>query len=139
MSDSIKYPLRMKSLRADLKKNAIQWASALPFVENKRAILIHRPKAATTHTLFKKPHISVEYFCGSIQTGNDKFTFLSVPPMDSVLCNRCEIAALEAGMPSADSLAGRHVHKGGMRAYTTCGHALPTDTSADIDKTKEAV
>lgn len=123
----IKYPLHKKELKPSLKSNSIQWSSSLPFVENSRAPLIHRPRAITTHTLFKKPHISILNFCGNVHTGSDKFTFMSEPPEDSVLCERCEIAAVGAGLPSADSLAGRHVHKGGIRAYTTCGHVVSVD------------
>ena len=46
--------------------------------------------------------------------------FVDVPPDDALLCSRCEAVAVEAGLPSADSLAGRHVHLGKCVAVQTC-------------------
>ncbi len=37
-----------------------------------------------------------------------------------ILCERCEDAAVKAGLPSADELSGRPVHKGGVVAVATC-------------------
>ena len=100
--------------------NKVRWASALPFVENSRGVLIHRPREVTTHTLLKEPHISVKFFCGNTVSSQNSLTFLDSPPEGKLLCDRCETMALALGMPSADSLVGRHVHRGKVVAVQTC-------------------
>ena len=100
--------------------NKVRWASALPFVENSRGVLIHRPREVTTHTQFQKPHISALFFCGNGVSSKNTLTFLDVPPEGKLLCDRCETMALALGMPSADSLVGRHVHRGKVVAVQTC-------------------
>ena len=52
--------------------------------------------------------------------GGTVFTFLDAPPDGKLLCDRCETMALALGMPSADSLVGRHVHRGKVVAVQTC-------------------
>lgn len=47
-------------------------------------------------------------------------TFLAAPPDDKLLCEACERNAVLAGLPSADELAGRHVHLGKIKAVQTC-------------------
>jgi len=101
-------------------KPLLQWESALPFIENKRALLIHRPRSVNIHRLYKTTHMAAHLFCGNTFTGNDKLTFLEAPPVDSILCARCEQAALKVGFPSASSIAGRHVHVGGLFARAHC-------------------
>ena len=101
-------------------KPFLQWQSALPFVQNKRALLIHRPRSVDVYRLHKHPHMAVLFLCGNGSTGTDKFTFLEAPPVDSILCARCEQAALKINFPSASSLAGRHVHIGGIFARAHC-------------------
>lgn len=49
-----------------------------------------------------------------------KGLYAGVPPDDRILCARCEAIAVANGLPSADELAGRHVHKGGVVAVATC-------------------
>lgn len=102
--------------------NGLPWLSCQPFVENSRAVLIHRPRTVTTHKLGQKykSHIAIGYWCGNSQTGTTKFTFLDAPPEDRILCARCEEKAVEAGLPSAAELAGRHVHIGGVVAVRHC-------------------
>ena len=97
-----------------------RWTSSLPFVVNPRGVLIHRVRAAATHTrdgLYS--HDGVRLWCGNQQTG-DRFQFFTDPPEDRLLCARCEMLAVAAGEIPADTLAGRHVHKGRLRAERTC-------------------
>lgn len=113
----LKIPLRIKSFN---RKHGAPWKSCLPFVDNKRAILIHRPRAVTTFELLGKHHEAVEMWCGSVQTGRDKFNFQSTPTEGKLLCARCEANAVEAGLPSASEIAGRHVHEGRVVPIQTC-------------------
>ncbi len=102
-------------------KHGFPWTSCLPFVENSRGALIHRPRNGATYNLHDKPHNCVTFWCGlSVSTSKKNLTFLTVPPAGKILCERCEDAAVKAGLPSADELAGRHVHKGGVVAVATC-------------------
>ena len=109
-----------KRLRPEF--NGIPWVSCSPFVENSMARLIHRPRTVTTHKIGPKykSHIAIGCWCGNSQTGTTKFTFLDAPPEGKILCARCEKKAVKAGLPSADSLAGRHVHIGGVVAVKHC-------------------
>ena len=98
------------------------WAACAPFVENSRGILIHRPRTGSTYNLHRSgPHIGVGFWCG-MRTASDgkNLTFLASPPEDRILCARCEAIAVANGLPSADELAGRHVHKGRTVAVATC-------------------
>lgn len=101
-------------------KPFLQWQSALPFVQNKRALLIHRPRSVDVYRLHKHPHMAVHFLCGNGSTGTDKFTFMEAPPVDSILCAKCEQKAIALGLPSAHSLAGHHVHTGGIVARAHC-------------------
>lgn len=120
-----KLPLQQyKMPPAPYKRTIFPWASCLPFVENRRGILTHRPKTVATFTLLKKPHFSIGYWCGN-HANNDSgnITLLEAPPVGAIVCERCEFAAVQAGLPSAESLAGRHVHIGKLKAVLTCGCA----------------
>lgn len=102
----------------------IPWVSCEPFVENSMAVLIHRVRHVTTHQISDKyrPHIAVQCWCGNSMTGTKKFTFIPKPDDADILCARCEVAATKAGLPSADLIAGRHVHIGGVVAVKHCQH-----------------
>lgn len=110
--------------------NQLHWKACLPFVENKRGSLIHRPRSATTYSLHKYPHIGIIFWCGMSVSGNsDKFDFLSAPPDDRILCERCEAMAVRNGLPNADELAKKHVHKGRTVAVATCCSSAKGSTS----------
>lgn len=114
----IKFPLEQKP-RHDTHE--FPWASCAPFVENSRGTLIHRPRSGSTYNLHKKPHIGVRFWCGmSVATDKNNLTFLAAPPDGRIVCGRCETIAVEKGLPAADELAGRHVHKGRTVALATC-------------------
>lgn len=103
-------------------RHGLPWKSAMPFVENRMAILVHRPRFVTTHKISEKydPHIAIEYWCGSTQTGTDKFTFLDSPPDGKLLCARCEEKAVSKGQKSSFQLVGKHVHTGRCVAVQEC-------------------
>jgi hypothetical protein len=100
---------------------AFPWKACKPFVENPRGTLIHRPREAMTYCLHRLPHIGVTFWCGMATTDDKgRLTFLDAPPDGSIVCERCEAAAVKAGLPGADELAGKHVHKGRTVAVATC-------------------
>ena len=121
-----KLPLERTAFHA---KHGFPWASCAPFIENSRGILIHRPRNGVTfNNLSKGPHVAIHYFCGmSMASDGKNLTFLAAPPADRILCARCEAIAVANGLPSADELAGRHVHKGGVVAVATCCAAAPKE------------
>ena len=97
------------------------WKACLPFVDNSRATLIHRPRSGSTYNIHKNPHIAVQFWCGMVVTASDgHLSFLDSPPDEKILCERCESMAIKNGIPSADELAGKHVHKGRTAAVVTC-------------------
>ena len=101
----------------------IPWTACEPFVENSMAALIHRVRYVTTHQISDryKPHLAVELWCGNSSTGTKKFTFLAEPPDGRIVCARCEdIAVKQFGQPTTESIAGRHVHTGGVIAVARC-------------------
>ena len=118
-SEELRLPLERGKI---LARNQQRWIRCLPFVENQRGILIHRPRSASTYNIHKSgPHVGINFWCGMDCSGDGKkFTFLTAPPVGRILCERCELIAVLHGLPSADSLAGRHVHKGGVVAVATC-------------------
>lgn len=99
----------------------VPWKSCLPFVENSRGVLMHRPRSGSTYNIHKKPHIAVQFWCGMSVTANDgHLTFTDSPSEGAILCERCEAMATKNDLPSADELAGRHIHKGKVIPVVTC-------------------
>lgn len=98
------------------------WSACAPFVENSRGTLIHRPRTGSTYNLHRSgPHFGLGFWCGMhISSGGKNLTFLAAPPDGRIVCARCEAAAVANGLPSADELAGRHVHIGRTVAVMTC-------------------
>lgn len=101
------------------KKHGYPWSSCAPFVDNSRALLIHRPAQVTTFKATWGTHTGVHYWCGGMATGN-VFTFLDTLDGEKLVCARCEENATSQGLPSSDELIGRHVHKGKVIAVKTC-------------------
>lgn len=104
----------------DTRNVAAVWKSCLPFVNNGRGVLIHRPKTVVTYDLHKEPHMAVHYWCNNAVSGNKNLSFLAVAPNDKPVCKRCEDAAVAAGLTSTDELCGAHRHKGVVVAAQTC-------------------
>ena len=102
------------------REKLIAWKASLPFLDNSRAALVHRPRTVQTVTIHKEPHIAVLNWCGNGFAGKRNLTFLAAPTEDKLLCARCEAHAVEAGLPSAAELAGRHVHIGHVVAVRVC-------------------
>lgn len=98
------------------------WTEVEPFIENTRAVLIHRPRHVAVHRISKKyaPHLAVETWCGTTYTGTKKFTFLDRIPKGRLLCERCEVAAFARDLPTAESIMKKHVHLGRVVAQQTC-------------------
>lgn len=114
----LKLPLKVTRFA---KKNGLPWTSCLPFVDNKRAQLIHRPMSVTKYKCGSYPsHLAVHCWCGQGPAGSDKFTFLEKLDGSKLLCAKCETNAVAAGLPSAYELSGLHVHVGKVVAVQTC-------------------
>ena len=121
----LKLQLKKRKVTANYKH--LPWATCAPFVDNSRALLIHRPRAVSTFNTQKQSHIAVEYWCGNHASGGNKFTFLDTLQGGKLLCERCEKEAVLRGLPSADELVGRHVHKGKLIAVRTCCNTARKD------------
>lgn len=93
-----------------------------PFVENKNAVLIHRPIEVAYRKSYRGGYIyaCVDFMCGNSANGENKFTFLDVVPDGRIVCARCEAAAIEAGLPSSSAITGRHVCIGGVKSVSFC-------------------
>lgn len=116
---AMQVPLRNKPDRGYLPSHyrIIRWIKAAPFLVNPHAVLVHRIKAASTYMVDGKySHTSVRYWCDNIGRGE----IMHDVPSGMLLCARCEAAATSHGMPSAESLCGRHVHLGQSRAVQVC-------------------
>lgn len=100
------------------------WTHALPFVQNSRGILIHRPRSVSIYNLHKNSHMAVGMLCGMHVTcpvtERSHVKFLAIPPDDCLMCERCEQIAFTLGLPTASELAGRHVHHGKVKGVKTC-------------------
>lgn len=102
-------------------RRATPITSCRPFIENTRAVLIHRPRWISVYrTNPKKPHLGVHYLCGNGTIGDKNIIFLDRPPANKLVCHNCERIALAGGLPSSDEIAGHHVHLGKVVAVRTC-------------------
>lgn len=114
----IKLPLQR---RPDDVVRGLHWSSSRPFVENRRGVLIHRPKSVLMYTArWGETYPIIDYWCGASANGTDKFTFLNAPANGKLVCARCEAEAVRNDLPSSDALVGRHVHIGGVIGVRTC-------------------
>ena len=114
-------------MKVEIKKDkrartGVHWTACEPFVENTRAVLIHRVRYVTTYKIGPQynAHIAVGCWCGNTMTGTTKFTFLDAPPDERIVCARCEDIAVESGLPTSEQLAGKHIHTGGVVAVKRC-------------------
>lgn len=114
----LKLPLQPTAFQR--KQGVAVWESCAPFVDNDRAMLIHRPRMVTIYNCLGKKHMAINSWCGNGFTGTKKFTFLDALDGRKFVCARCEAAATKAGLPSADELSGKHIHLGKVVAVQTC-------------------
>lgn len=98
----------------------LHWTMTLPFNSNPRGVLVHRVRIG--HSFWKRgqhSHDAVTYWCANSAVGGG-LNLTEVPPEDRLLCARCEQLAVEAGEPTAEELAGRHVCIGVMKPHRIC-------------------
>lgn len=102
----------------------VQWSKAAPFLLNPRGILVHRVRDVVTHfNGYGQSWHHVDYLCENgcnLDKNKAADAFLHDVPEERLLCERCEHVANSSGLPSADELAGHHVHVGTLRAHRTC-------------------
>ena len=119
----MKLPIKVRPKSLAIK----HWRECEPFVENSRAVLIHRVRYVGEHRISEKyePHLAVETWCGTVYTGMRKFTFLDRLPSGKLLCERCEVSAFAHGQPAAAEIVGGHVHLGRCIPQQTCCQEQP--------------
>jgi hypothetical protein len=119
----VKTRVRLRSRRKKWD-NVREWETAPPFVVNPRGILVHLIRDGATHLRDGEPsHHSVTYWCGNcccIDLDLVNEALVDDPPAGRMLCSFCEAKATAAGHRPADEIAGRHVHKGVVRAHRVC-------------------
>ena len=96
---------------------------APPWCFNSRGVLLHRPREV--FQMYKPDgsllrHEIVHFYCenGTCDTGN--VIYIDEPNAGMIVCQRCEAAAIAAGLRSSSAIAGRHVHVGGVKAVAFC-------------------
>lgn len=105
------------------KSRHISWTKCLPFACNVRGVLAHRVKHVTSLLWDGElSHHHVTYLCmngANINKETCLETFCN-DPGERLLCQRCEDMAAALKLPSSDTIAGRHCHRGKLVAEQTC-------------------
>jgi len=101
------------------------WKRAGSFAVNPRGILTHRVKHVVTYldANGENRHHHVDYWCGNgccFDVGFEKEVLTDSPPIDRMLCHFCENNAQAKDQPNAGKLAGRHIHRGVLKAHQVC-------------------
>lgn len=113
--------VELDSIKRVIRANIFPWKKGKPFVENSKGQIVHRLRGGATYQNLRKAHIGVDFWCGMATTSSgDNLTFLDAPPEGKILCARCEAIATSRGLTPAGTLAGRHIHIGGVQAVRTC-------------------
>jgi hypothetical protein len=101
--------------------NSTAWEQSPAFYVNHRGILTHRVRYVTTHWKNGEvSHYSVGYWCGNSNCFHDGSPLVDEPPKERLLCLYCEVKATAAKQKGADKIAGRHVHRGVLKAHRVC-------------------
>lgn len=112
------------SKRFNGDEHVFRWLQSPPFFLNPRGVLVHRVRHVQTYfRAGTETHHSVGYLCGNgccFDLDSTDSRFYDDPPQDRLVCAFCEAAAARKGKPSADKLAGRHVHRGVLKAHRVC-------------------
>jgi hypothetical protein len=119
-SVAVKVKLHEPKTRAGEQLDA--WASCEPFLHNENAVLIHRPRSVFR---FRSPsvpnqNIIIDLWCGGTVYDRGQCWYMDYVEANRLLCERCELAAVRAGLLSASEIVGSHVHVGGVRAVQFC-------------------
>lgn len=95
------------------------------FAINSRGVLVHRIRKCKDLIFVDSNELShshVTYFCGGGANDSGNITYTDEIPKGRVLCARCEAVALTENEKSAEAITKkRHVCKGGVRVFRTCG------------------
>lgn len=124
-----KIPLDRPKLHPSFIGNTIVWTKSAPFFRNRRGVLLHRVRSASTSISDpEEPHSCVQYLCGNIGHVFTREDFTDSPAASEVLCIQCEAVAKKRGLPTADELAGYHVHVGRAKAVRACCLNTPVES-----------
>jgi hypothetical protein len=119
---NLKYPSHRMRGRQVADWSHVVWKKSLPFFVNTRGFLTHR--VSWVYSIIYKgelSHTAVGYLCGNSGIeGTGHGLFYEDPPADRLLCELCENIAIRRRLPTADQLAGRHIHVGRIRVEQTC-------------------
>jgi len=111
---------RSKYLSSSKNKVIGYLLACLPFVDNSRGVLIHRPRYACLYSGWGEPYMAIRFHCGLAICGGKNITFLEQPPQDKFVCHKCELNATAKGHTTSSQLTGRHVHVGRIKAVQLC-------------------
>lgn len=92
--------------------NHILAIKALPFFLGLGASRVHRPHNVVLHyrSDWEYSHASVTFYCGnSGHASMHRGALLSEPPDPLGVCERCEMAATAAGLPTSTEIAGKPI------------------------------
>ena len=103
-------------------RDYVHWERSLPFFRASAGILLHRVASALDFIRGGSvSHTAVHYLCGNTGFVRDGAEFVADPKKAGrLVCAVCEFRAKQKGLPSADRLAGHHVHVGRLIAVQTC-------------------
>lgn len=113
-------PLKIEPWESHSALDRIDWTKCAPFNVNPRGYLVHRVKCGRSYFWYGEySHDAVTHWCGNATTSNG-ISLTDKPPENRLLCARCERLAVAAGLPSADELAGKHIHLGAIKVHREC-------------------
>jgi len=93
--------------------------TAPPYINNPRAVLIHRPRWIN---IYGCKRMAIRSYCGQVIHSKAKNLVKMAHQVDrnQVVCLHCENKAVEAGLPSTTQLHIHHVCVGGVKAFSQC-------------------